>query len=133
VDLSQAAVAQLLLPVEDLDRAVTFYRDVLGLPYLFTAPPQMAFFRCGGVRILLGVPPSGTPRQRGATLYFRVEDIHAVHATLQQRGIAFPVAPHLVHRAPGTELWLSEFTDPDGNHLALMAEVLTGPSLEGTG
>ena len=133
MDLSRASVAQLLLPVKDLDHAVTFYRDVLGLPYLFTAPPQMAFFQCGGVRLLVGVPAPGTPRQRGATLYFRVEDIHAVHATLQQRGVVFQVAPHLVHRAPGTELWLSEFTDPDGNHLALMAEVLTGPSREGTG
>lgn len=78
MDLSHASVAQLLLPVEHLDRAVAFQ--------------QTAFFRCG------------------ATLYFRVEDIHAVPATLQQRGVVFQVATHLVHRAPGIELWLSEFT-----------------------
>ena len=122
MDLAQASVAQLLVPVEALDRAVPFYRDVLGLPFLFTAPPDMAFFLCGGVRILVGVPPAGAARQRGATIYFRVADIQAVHDTLRARGVVFQAVPHVVHRTPDTELWLSEFQDPDGNHLALMAE-----------
>ena len=123
MDLSQASVGQLMLPVTDVDRAVAFYRDVLGLPFLFAAPPQMAFFQCGDVRVLIGVPESGEHMRRGGTVYFRVDQIQSVHATLTARGVAFQVAPHVVHRTPDSELWLAEFQDPDGNQLALLADV----------
>jgi methylmalonyl-CoA/ethylmalonyl-CoA epimerase len=56
-------------------------------------------------------------------IYFKVADIHGVHAQLTARGVAFSAAPHLVHRAATYDLWLGEFKDPDGNMLALMAEV----------
>lgn len=121
-DLSDSAVGQLLIPVEDLDRGIAFYRDLLGLKFLFSAPPQMSFFQCGSVRLLVGVPEAGSPRQRGATVYFQVPDIQAVYRTLLGRGVSFPAPPHVVHRTPTSDLWLSEFSDPDGNHLALMAE-----------
>jgi methylmalonyl-CoA/ethylmalonyl-CoA epimerase len=126
MDLSDARIGQLLVPVEDLDRAIAFYRDTLGLRFLFTAPPQMSFFQCGGVRLLVGVPTSDELRGRGSTVYFQVGDIHAVFRTLVERGVAFSAKPHVVHRTPGTELWLSEFKDPDGNPLALMSEVSKG-------
>lgn len=122
-DLAESTVGQILIPVEDLDRAIPFYRDRLGLRFLFAAPPQMSFFQCGSVRLLIGVPEAGQPRERGATVYFQVTDIHAVHRTLAGRGVSFPTAPHVVHRTSATELWLSEFSDPDGNHLALMSEM----------
>ena len=122
-DLSSATVGQLLIPVENLERATAYYRDTLGLPFLFTAPPQMSFFQAGNVRLLVGVPEAGQPHQRGAMTYFRVADIHAVYGTLEERGVSFLAAPHVVHRAPTYELWLSEFHDPDGNQLALMSEV----------
>ena len=121
-DLSQAAVGQILIPVEDLDRAVPFYRDTLGLPFLFTAPPQMSFFQCGAVRLLVGVLPADHPRSRGTAIYFQVADIHAVFEELTRRGVAFGGAPHVVHRTPEYELWLVEFHDPDGNPLVLMAQ-----------
>lgn len=133
MDLSDASVGQLMLPVTDMERAVQYYRDVLGLPFLFAAPPQMAFFRCGGVRLLVGVPESAEHRRRGGTVYFRVEDIHAVHATLATRGVPFQAAPHVVHRTPTSDLWLAEFQDPDGNQLALMADVPATPAPERTG
>ena len=122
-DLAESTVGQILIPVEDLDRAIPFYRDRLGLRFLFAAPPQMSFFQCGSVRLLIGVPEAGQPRERGATVYFQVTDIHAVHRTLAGRGVSFPAVPHVVHRTSATELWLSEFSDPDGNHLALMSEM----------
>jgi len=92
MNLANATIAQLLIPVDDFERAVVFYRDVLGLPLLFSAPPQMAFFRCGTVRLLVGVTPAGQPVQRGSQIYFGVQDIHAVHASLSQRGVEFKVA-----------------------------------------
>ena len=124
MDLSQATVGQLLIPVEDLERAIGFYRDVLGLQFLFSAPPQMSFFRCGNVRLLVGVHEHDGPRERGSQVYFSVQDIHAVHETLSGRGVTFHAAPHVVHRTAASELWLAEFSDPDGNHLALMSEVV---------
>jgi methylmalonyl-CoA/ethylmalonyl-CoA epimerase len=122
-DLSDSTVGQLLIPVEDLDRAIAFYRDTLGLRYLFSAPPQMSFFQSGSVRLLVGVPEAGGPRHRGSMVYFQVPDIHAVFRTLTGRGVKLPASPHLVHRTETSELWLSEFRDPDGNQLALMSQV----------
>ena len=123
VDLAEATVGQLLIPVEDLESAIAFYRDKLGLKYLFSAPPQMSFFHAGNVRLLVGVPAAGEKRERGSAVYFKVADIHAVHATLRGRGVAFGGEPHLVHKTATSELWLAEFRDPDGNQLALMSEI----------
>ena len=123
MNLANATVAQILIPVEDFDSGVAFYRDVLGIPFLFAAPPQMAFFACGGVRLLVGAMPAGQKAQRGSAIYFQVTDIHAVHASLKDKGVRFMAAPHVVHRTPKSELWLAEFADPDGNQLALMSEV----------
>ena len=126
MNLANASIAQLLIPVSDFDRGVAFYRDVLGIPFLFSAPPQMAFFDCGGVRLLVGVMPAGQKAERGSAVYFQVEDIRAVFSSLKESGVLFRAEPHVVHRAPSSELWLAEFTDPDGNQLALMSEVKTG-------
>ena len=112
-----------MIPVGELERAVGFYRDTLGIPFLFVAPPQMAFFQCGTVRLLVGVPPAGTPVRRGSAIYFQVADIAAVFETLGGRGVGFQAKPHVVHRTADAELWLAEFQDPDGNQLALMSQI----------
>ncbi|MBC8089679.1 MAG: VOC family protein [Phycisphaerae bacterium] len=122
-DLAAATIGQLLVPVFNLDRATTFYRDTLGIPFLFSAPPQMSFFQAGNVRLLVGVPEGGGAGLRSSMIYFRVDNIQSVHDTLVSRGVTFGAAPHLVHRAATFELWLADFHDPDGNPLALMSEV----------
>ena len=122
MDLAESTIGQLLIPVANLETAIAFYRDTLGVRYLFSAPPQMSFFQCGSVRLLVGVPESGDRRAPGSMVYFQVSDIHAVYDTLVKRGVSFPAGPHLVHRTATTELWLTEFRDPDGNALALMSE-----------
>lgn len=126
MNLSDASIGQLMIPVSDFEAGVAFYRDVLGLPFLFAAPPQMAFFMCGQVRLLVGVLAPGQPAQRGSAIYFKVSDIGAVHATLAAQGVTFQQEPHLVHRSAQSALWLAQFTDPDGNQLALMSEVPAG-------
>jgi len=123
MNLANASIGQLMIPVGDFERGVAFYRDVLGLPFLFAAPPQMAFFMCGAVRLLVGVLPPGQAAQRGSAIYFKVPDIDAVHAELSAKGVHFTQQPHLVHRTETSALWLAQFTDPDGNQLALMSEV----------
>jgi methylmalonyl-CoA/ethylmalonyl-CoA epimerase len=90
MNLADAKVAQLLIPVDDFEAGIAFYRDTLGIPLMFSAPPQMAFFDCGGVRLLVGVVPAGQKAQRGSAIYFRVVDIHVVHSALSSKGVDFP-------------------------------------------
>jgi methylmalonyl-CoA/ethylmalonyl-CoA epimerase len=125
MNLSDATVAQIMIPVENFEKGVAFYRDTLGIPFLFSAPPQMAFFMCGSVRLLVGVLPAEHKAQRGSAIYFKVPDIQAVYSSLKEKGVQFRAAPFVVHRTPKSEVWLAEFVDPDGNQLALMAEVAT--------
>lgn len=117
------SIGQIHISVDDVPRAVAFYRDVLGMKLLFEVPGQpMAFFDCGGIRLYLGQPSS--PEYRSSPLiYYRVRDIREVYGQLRRRGVEFPREPQVAHRAEDHELWLAGFQDPDGNHLALMEEV----------
>ena len=123
MNLADATVTQLLIPIDDFERGVAFYRDVLGLPLLFAAPPQMAFFQCGAVRLLVGVTPVGQKVQRGSQIYFGVKDIQSIYSSLKSQGVLFKAPPHVVNRSATSEVWLAEFVDLDGNQLALMSEV----------
>jgi predicted enzyme related to lactoylglutathione lyase len=114
-------LGQIHISVTDLDRSVAFYRDVLGIPHLFTVPGQpMAFFASGDVRLYLGVPENRDFTSR-CVLYFRVDDIEVEVARLEAAGVAVG-RPHIVHRDGATELWMADLTDPDGHHLLLMQD-----------
>lgn len=116
-----AGVGQISIPVRDLSRAVTFYRDALGLRFLFEAPPSMAFFDCGGTRLLLGVPEKEDD-EGSSILYFRVPDIDHGHQALIARGATSVREPHFVAKLESHDLWLSFFRDSEGNVMALMSE-----------
>jgi methylmalonyl-CoA/ethylmalonyl-CoA epimerase len=119
-----STLGQILVPVTDVDRSTAFYRDQLGVRFLY-AYPGIAFFDADGVRLYLASPE--TPDFAGrATLYFKVPDIHAAVETLEARGVAFGSRPHVVHRDPAYELWMAFTKDPDGNNIGLMCEVPTG-------
>jgi methylmalonyl-CoA/ethylmalonyl-CoA epimerase len=122
-DLSQSRLGQIAVVVHDLDRAVAFYRDTLGLRFLFQAPPKLAFFDCGGVRLMLDVPEEAEFRHPASILYYKVDDIQGTWAALRDRGVDFRDEPHLVARMPDHELWMTFFRDTEGNTLALMSEV----------
>jgi methylmalonyl-CoA/ethylmalonyl-CoA epimerase len=116
-------LAQIALTVADIERAVAFYGEAVGLPLMFRAPPSLAFFGLDGARLMLSTP-EGEFRPGGSTvLYLRVPDIQARHAELKARGVPFVDEPHLVARMPDHDLWMTFFRDPDGHTLALMAEV----------
>lgn len=114
-------IHQISMRVHDVDRAVRFYRDALGLPFLFAAPPRLAFFDCDGVRLMLSTPEPGFDHP-GSVLYFAVDDIVASHAALTARGVTFGSAPHKIATLADREVWLAEFQDSEGNTLALMSE-----------
>ena len=115
-------IGQISVNVGDLERAIAFYRDTLGMRFLFSAPPQMAFFDCGGIRLLLGAADEDRDPS-GSIVYYRVDDIQSAHRVLASRGVDFDSDPHLAHKAADYELWLAFFRDPDGNLLALQSEV----------
>lgn len=115
------AIGQVSVPVRDLDRALAFYRDVLGLRFLFQVP-GMAFLDCGGVRLSLAVPTSDEFDHPASILYYRVADLDSAHAALASRGVRFETAPHRVAELDDHELWMAFLRDSEGNVLALMKE-----------
>ena len=119
--LQLGQIGQIGITVTDLDRSIAFYRDVLGLKFLFRAP-NLAFFDCAGIRLMLGLPEANGESFH-PILYFRVADIWKAADELTHRGISFETMPALVARMEKHELWLAAFRDPDRNVIELMSEV----------
>jgi catechol 2,3-dioxygenase-like lactoylglutathione lyase family enzyme len=118
--LSLGPIGQISRPVSDITAAVAWYRDVLGLPHLYTFG-DLAFFDCGGTRLFLSTTDNGG---EPSVLYFTVDDIQAGYDELRARGVVFENAPHLIHKHDnGVEEWMAFFPDPDGHPLAIMAQV----------
>jgi len=116
-------IGQIAMPVRDVEKAIAFYRDVLGMRFLFKAPPGLGFFDCAGVRLMLDQPAGAQAGAYGSVLYYKVPDIQDAFATLTTRGVIFEGKPHLIAKMPDHELWMAFFRDPDRNLLALMSEV----------
>lgn len=116
-------IGQIAVPVSDIERAIAFYRDVLGMRFLFQAPPGLGFFDCAGVRLMLDAPAKTQPANHSSVIYYKVADLHAAYETLSARGVRFETKPHLIARLPDHELWMAFFRDPDENLLALMSEI----------
>jgi catechol 2,3-dioxygenase-like lactoylglutathione lyase family enzyme len=114
-------IRQIALVVHDLPAAIEFYRDRLGMRFLFQAPPGLAFFDCDGIWLMLSTPEKEFDRP-GSVIYFEVPDIDASYATLRDRGVAFIDPPHLIADMGKYELWMAFFRDLDGNPLALRTE-----------
>jgi len=117
-------IGQIAVPVADIDRAVAFYRDVLGMRFLFQAPPGLGFFDCAGVRLMLDAPASAQAGN-SSVIYYKVDDLQSACDALSARGVTFEAAPHLIATMPDHELWMAFLRDPDRNLLALMSEVRT--------
>lgn len=117
-----STIGQVAVTAYDLDRATRFYRDALGMKFLFHVP-KLAFFQCGGTRLMLSIPESPEFDHPSSILYFAVDDIAGAYAELSGRGVEFKGAPHLVAKLPDHELWMAFFRDSEGNTHALMSEV----------
>ena len=115
-------LGQVAINVHDLDRATAFYRDILGLPLLFTTG-ALSFFDCGGVRLMLSPPEKPEFDHPSSVLYFTVPDIASTHRQMLSSGVAFEDAPHLIAKMPTHDLWMTFFRDPEQNLLALMCEM----------
>jgi catechol 2,3-dioxygenase-like lactoylglutathione lyase family enzyme len=115
-------IGQIAINIHDLDRAIAFYRDKLGLPLLFTAG-TLAFFDCGGVRLMLSHPEKPEFDHPSSILYFNVPDIFAAHRQMLAAGVHFEDQPHFIARMPTHDLWMTFFRDSEQNFLGLMSEV----------
>ena len=119
-------IGQIAITVSDVPKALVFYRDVLGLKFLFSPAPNLAFLSAGGVRIMLTTPQGAGQVGANSILYFKVTDIAIVHAAQLRKGAANERAPQLTARMPDHELWISFLRDPDGNLVSLMEEKRPG-------
>ena len=118
-----AEIGQIAVTVKDVDRAVAFYRDTLGMTLLFQAPPGLAFFGCGSVRLMLSKPEKPEFDHPASIIYYRVADIGNAASELASKGVSFIHEPAVVHRTDTEELWMGFFKDSEDNTLALMSEV----------
>lgn len=116
-------IGQIAINARDIERATAFYRDVLGMRLLFQVPPKMAFFDCGGIRLMLSLPEGEGYDHPGSILYYKVDDIQAAYESIRGKGAELLGEPHLVAKMPDHELWMAFLKDSEGNTLALMSEV----------
>ena len=124
VSVQLSAIKQIALPVHDVDEARRFYRDALGMQHLFDAPPALAFFDCGGVRLMLAGPAAQGPdgNEQHAVLFYDVADIKPMYDAIVSAGAKPRSAPHIIARMNGREIWIAEMDDGQGNIVALMSE-----------
>ena len=115
-------VGQVAITVSDVTKALTFYRDTLGLTFLFSPSPELAFLRAGDIRIMLSTPQGAGKVGANSILYFKTSNIQSAHAAIIERGAMNERDPQLAARMPDHELWLSFVRDPDGNLVGLMEE-----------
>ena len=115
-------IGQIAVTVVDIERATAFYRDVLGLPHLFSAPPGLSFFQCGQVRLMLSTSEDEALAPPGSILYYAGVDLAAGHGRLAEAGAEVVSEPHAVHRTDAMELWMGFYRDTEGNTFALMEE-----------
>ena len=115
-------ISQIAINVHDLPRAVTFYRDVLGLQHLFDAGPKMSFFDCNGVRLMLSLPERPEYDHPASILYYKVTNLETTHRELGAKNVRFDSPPHMIASMPTYELWMAFARDSEGNPFALMAE-----------
>ncbi|HEY2975403.1 MAG TPA: VOC family protein [Pyrinomonadaceae bacterium] len=125
-DFGLSAIEQIAVNAQDIERAVAFYRDKLGMKHLFTVPPNLAFFDCAGIRLMLSLPAKPEFDHASSIIYFRVDDILIAYATLSERGVQFEEKPIFVADMGTYDLWIGSFRDSENNLLALMSHVAKG-------
>lgn len=115
-------IGQIALTVSDVESALGFYRDILGLPFLFQPSPQLAFLQAGATRLMLSTPQGAGAVGANSVLYFSVTDISATYEAIVVKGAKPEREPQLAAKMPDYELWLGFVRDPDANLVGLMEE-----------
>lgn len=117
-----SGIRQIAVTVSDVEQALGFYRDILGLEFLFAPNADLAFVQAGDIRIMLSTPQGSGAVGANSILYFSVPDIEATFDELVSRGATKERAPALAAQMPDHELWIGFLRDPDGNLVGLLEE-----------
>jgi len=123
--LNPSYIAQIAVPVRDLERAKHFYGELLGLTHLFDAPPGLAFYQCGETRLMLS-QPEGPETAAASLIYYAVADAAEAQRTLVAAGTTFEADAHIIARLGDKDVWLAVARDSEGNLLGLMSEQAAG-------
>lgn len=119
--MTVTGVDTVALVVSDGQKALAWYRDVLGLQVAYTAPDQGHWIEMGPARPLTRVhlceAESAVPGPSGVTLL--TDDIQAEYRRLHDRGVRFLSPPEKMDWGE----WLCTFLDPDGNEIDLKQPV----------
>jgi methylmalonyl-CoA/ethylmalonyl-CoA epimerase len=121
-DFGLDQIGQIAVPVTDIERSIRFYRDNLGMRFLFQAPPGLAFFDLSGIRLMLD-GPAKAQAGNSSVIYYKVDDLQSAFETLSKRSVQFETEPHLIAKMPDHDLWMAFLRDPDKNLIALMCEI----------
>ncbi|NOU73275.1 VOC family protein [Paenibacillus sp. LMG 31458] len=122
---SLTQIGQISVNAADIPRAVAFYRDTLGMKFLFQAS-QMAFFDCNGIRLMISLPEKPEFNHPGSVIYYKVGDIKQVYEAFLERGVSFISEPHMVANMGSFDIWMAFFWDTEGNTLAITSDVPNG-------
>lgn len=120
--LEITGIGQIAINCHDLKRATEFYRDKLGMRLLYEFP-GLAFFDCGGVRLMLAEPEKAEFDHPASIIYYRVGDIQQASRTLIDKGVELEHEPRVIAKMPDHDLWMFFVRDSEGNLVGLMSEV----------
>lgn len=116
-------IGQIAIAISDLKKSIVFYQDVLGLELLFEVPSGLAFFNCGGTRLMLTTLQGKEEDHNTSAIYYKVSDIHNTTALLKNKGVKFEREPQLAAKMEDHDLWIGFLRDPDNNLVGIMAEL----------
>jgi len=122
MEYNLAEIGQIAITVSDVAVALPFYRDVLGLAFIFSPSPNLAFLGAGSIRIMLSTPQGTGVVGSNSTLYFKVNNLIETYAAIISRGAVIEREPQLAARLPDHELWIGFIRDTDGNLIGIMEE-----------
>ena len=116
-------IGQIAIAITDIKKAVDFYKNILGLKLLFESPPGLAFFDCGGIRLMLTTLQGQERDHKTSVIYYKVDDIKNTTKRLKSKGIVFIQEPQFVAKIENYELWIGFIRDQDENLIGIMAEI----------
>lgn len=115
-------LGQLAVTVENVDKSLEFYRDILGLKFLFSPSENLVFLQCGPTRIMLSTPQGAGEVGKNSIPYFTVSEIEKFYEQAITRGAVKEREPQFAAQMPDHELWIGFLKDPDGNLVGIMEE-----------
>jgi lactoylglutathione lyase len=99
--------------IADMDRAVRFYRDIIGLPLKFQSP-GWSEFATGDITLALHPASEKNPAGK-VEMGFNVPNLQEFHAEMQAKGVGFLMAPAKQDFGG----MLAQFVDSEGAHVTV--------------